>query len=123
MDDENDTGEGVENAGATNAAQSPKQAQSLLDAAAGKAVKAPRQAPSLLETAASKPPRRGLKSHVRAIRDAHFLPTGSKPGARKKVLLKNTVIRTDQLHVDDAHAMIECGDLLDFDPAPAAPAI
>jgi hypothetical protein len=36
------------------------------------------------------------------------------------VLLKNTVLRTDQLHEDDAHAMIERGDLEDFDPAPIA---
>jgi hypothetical protein len=105
MDNENDTGDGAKNAGAGNAAKAPKQAPSLLDAGAGK------------------PVRRSLKSHVRAVRDAHFLPTGSKPGARKKVLLKNTVLRVDQLHEDDAHAMIESGDLLDFDPAPAVPTI
>jgi hypothetical protein len=105
MDDENDSSDDTKKAGAVNTA------------------KASKHAPSLLDAGAAQPVRRSLKSHVRAVRDAHFLPTGSKPGARKKVLLKNTVLRVDQLHADDAHAMIESGDLLDFDPAPPAPTI
>jgi hypothetical protein len=82
-----------------------------------KAGKAAKPLPTLLD---GETVRRSLKSHVRAVRDAYFLPAGSKEGARNKVLLKNTVLRTDQLHEDDAHAMIESGDLEDFDPAPIA---